>query len=113
MSLIPEHQIPEHCVDGAAGLSQAAAASMALEVHADWAVAGTSSMQRSLEVQDFKAALALVQAIGAAAEEENHHPDLLISRYRRVTVTLTTHDAGGLSANDFVMARRCDALVPE
>lgn len=70
-------------------------------------------MRRSLEVQDFKAALALLNAVGAAAEEENHHPDLLISNYRHVTVTLSTHDAGGLTANDFVMARRCDALAPD
>ncbi len=82
-------------------------------VHADWAIDGTASMQRRLEVQDFKAALALVNRIGAAAEEENHHPDLLISDYRFVSVILTTHDAGGLTANDFVMARRCDALASE
>lgn len=80
-------------------------------VHADWAIDGVDSMQRRLEVQDFEAALALVNRIGAAAEDENHHPDLLISNYRFVTVTLTTHDAGGLTANDFVMARRCDALA--
>ncbi len=84
---------------------------MASEVHADWAIVGNESIERRLEVQDFKAALALVNAIGAAADEENHHPDLSISNYRFVTVLLTTHDAGGLTANDFVMARRCDALA--
>lgn len=103
--------IPEHCVDGLEALSEAAVRSMAAAVHADWTIDGTRSMSRHLLVQDFKAALALVNAIGAEAEAENHHPDLLISNHHNVTVSLTTHDGGGLTANDFVMARICDALA--
>lgn len=68
-------------------------------------------MSRSLKVQDFKAALKLVNAIGEAAEAHNHHPDLSITDYCHVTVTLSTHDAGGITANDFALARQADALA--
>ena len=103
--------IPKSCRDGAPALSSEEVAAMAEGLQPGWTVDGTASLTRSLEVQDFKAALRLVNRLGEAAEEENHHPDLLISNYRQVTITLSTHDVGGLSANDFVMARRADALV--
>ena len=60
---------------------------------------------------DFAAALAALNALAEIAEEENHHPDLTISDYRCLTVSLTTHDAGGLTANDFVVARRADGVL--
>lgn len=103
--------IPDRCVDGASALSDTDVESLRGELHVDWRVDGTASIERRLEVQDFQAALALVNAIGAAAEEENHHPDLSIVDYRRVVVRLTTHDAGGLTANDFVLARRVDRVA--
>jgi 4a-hydroxytetrahydrobiopterin dehydratase len=45
--------------------------------------------------------------VAAAAEAANHHPDMLI-QYRQVTLTLTSHDAGGLTDRDFRLARRID-----
>ena len=57
------------------------------------------------------AALAALNALAEIAEEENHHPDLTISDYRCLRVSLTTHDAGGLTANDFVVARRADGVL--
>ena len=59
---------------------------------------------------DFAAGLALVNRIGEAAESANHHPDLLLT-YPRVTVTLTSHDVGGVTARDVDMARRIDELA--
>ncbi|MCH8992880.1 MAG: 4a-hydroxytetrahydrobiopterin dehydratase, partial [Acidobacteria bacterium] len=44
------------------------------------------------------------------ADELNHHPDLFIG-YQRVRVALSTHDAGGLTAYDFEMARRIQAIA--
>ena len=46
--------------------------------------------------------------VAALAEAADHHPDILIE-YRNVTLTLTTHDAGGLTARDFSLAARIDA----
>ena len=53
----------------------------------------------------------LVNLVGAAAERENHHPDLAISGWNKVTFRLSTHDAGGLTGNDFVLAREIDVLI--
>ena len=49
-----------------------------------------------------------VNRLTPEAEEMNHHPDLAIS-WNTVTVTITTHSEGGLTANDFELARRIDA----
>ena len=55
----------------------------------------------------FLHAIALVAAAAAAAEAADHHPDMDI-RWRRVTFTLTTHDAGGLTAKDLDLAAAVD-----
>jgi 4a-hydroxytetrahydrobiopterin dehydratase len=59
---------------------------------------------------DFSGAVALVDAIEPVANEANHHPDLAIS-WETVTVMITTHSAGGLTAADFELAARIDALA--
>ena len=59
--------------------------------------------------KDFAAALAYVNAVGALAEEKNHHPDIDI-RWNTVTLRLTTHSEGGLTHLDLDLARLIDAL---
>ena len=56
---------------------------------------------------DFRAALAFVNRVGELAERAGHHPDIDI-RYNTVTLTLCTHDAGGLTTKDFELARAID-----
>jgi 4a-hydroxytetrahydrobiopterin dehydratase len=58
---------------------------------------------------DFKASVDFVNRLTPEAEEMNHHPDLEIS-WKTVTVTVSTHSEGGLTDNDFELARRIDAL---
>jgi len=58
---------------------------------------------------DFAGALAFVNAVGARAEEANHHPDIDI-RWDTVTLHLSTHSAGGLTAKDVELARAIDAI---
>lgn len=58
----------------------------------------------------FTTGLALVNQIGDAAETANHHPDLLLT-YPTVSVTLTSHDVGGVTRRDVDMARRIDQLA--
>jgi 4a-hydroxytetrahydrobiopterin dehydratase len=60
---------------------------------------------------DFAQALAWVNRVGALAEEQNHHPDIAIA-WNRVTLTLSTHSAGGLTAKDLDLAAAIDALDP-
>jgi 4a-hydroxytetrahydrobiopterin dehydratase len=59
---------------------------------------------------DFSGAVALVNAIEPVANEMNHHPDVSIS-WETVTVMITTHSDGGLTANDFELAAKIDALA--
>jgi 4a-hydroxytetrahydrobiopterin dehydratase len=56
----------------------------------------------------FGEALAFANRVAALAEQVDHHPDILI-QYNRVTLTLTSHDAQGLTERDFALARRIDA----
>jgi 4a-hydroxytetrahydrobiopterin dehydratase len=54
--------------------------------------------------------MAFVERIAGRAEAVQHHPDILI-RYSRVTLSLSTHDAGGITEKDFDFARAADALA--
>ncbi|MCU4183935.1 4a-hydroxytetrahydrobiopterin dehydratase [Acidiferrimicrobium sp. IK] len=65
---------------------------------------------RTIETDSFPAAIDLVRAVADIAEEMNHHPDIDI-RWRTVTFTLRTHDAGGVTKLDIDQAKRIDALV--
>ncbi|HET6151406.1 MAG TPA: 4a-hydroxytetrahydrobiopterin dehydratase [Marmoricola sp.] len=66
---------------------------------------------RTVEAASFLDGLDLVQAVGRAAEEADHHPDIDI-RWRRITFVLSTHSAGGLTEQDFALARTIDRLSP-
>ena len=68
------------------------------------------AIERDFKLEDFKGSVELVNRLLPVAEEMNHHPDLAIS-WDTVTVTVTTHSEGGLTENDFELARRIDALV--
>ena len=61
------------------------------------------AIQRTFALPDFRAALAFVAYVGELAESHGHHPDIDI-RYDKVTLTLSTHSAGGLTAKDFDLA---------
>jgi 4a-hydroxytetrahydrobiopterin dehydratase len=66
---------------------------------------------RTFQFKDFPAAVKFVNAVAETAEEAWHHPDIDI-RWNKVTLTLTSHDAGGLTEKDFALAKRFDGLSP-
>jgi 4a-hydroxytetrahydrobiopterin dehydratase len=66
----------------------------------------------SVKLRDFAAALKFVNAVGAAAEAANHHPDIDI-RWNTVNLALTTHDSGGLTVFDLALAAAIDRLRPD
>lgn len=68
------------------------------------------SITRSLELEDFRAAMLFTGAVAYVAEAANHHPDITIS-WNRVTLTLSTHSAGGLTRADLELAGRLNALM--
>ncbi|HEU0013876.1 MAG TPA: 4a-hydroxytetrahydrobiopterin dehydratase [Longimicrobium sp.] len=72
---------------------------------------GIPRLERVFDFPDFAGALAFTNRVGAAAEEQGHHPALL-TEWGRVTVTWWTHKIRGLHRNDFVMAARTDRLAP-
>ncbi len=59
----------------------------------------------------FTPATAFVAKIAPLADGMDHHPDVLIHKYKRVKITLWTHSAGGLTQNDFDLAAKIDALA--
>ena len=73
-----------------------------------WHRAG-AIISRTFEFKDFPAAMDFVNAVATLAEQSQHHPDIDV-RWNKVTLALTTHDAGGLTEKDFALARQCDAL---
>lgn len=81
----------------------------ALKGLADWSLVG-EAIQRTYQFTDFQTAMRFVAGVADAAEQAQHHPDILI-RYSRVTLTLATHDAGGITEKDFALAAACDALA--
>ncbi|WP_433298177.1 4a-hydroxytetrahydrobiopterin dehydratase [Actinoplanes sp. CA-030573] len=71
-----------------------------------------NSLNTRIHSRDFATGLALVDAIGAAAEEANHHPDIDL-RYPYVDIRLVSHDTGGVTERDVRMARTISALAAE
>jgi 4a-hydroxytetrahydrobiopterin dehydratase len=74
----------------------------------DWTRAG-DSITRTVELKDFRAAMLFMGAVAYMAEKANHHPDILV-QWNKVTLTLSTHSAGGLTAADMALAGHLDAL---
>lgn len=66
-------------------------------------------IQSIRKFKDFVEAIAFVNKLVAPAEAAGHHPDIEIS-YNKVTISLTTHDAGGLTAKDFTLAQEISTL---
>jgi 4a-hydroxytetrahydrobiopterin dehydratase len=80
----------------------------ALALIPDWKLQD-ATIVRTFQFKDFPAAVKFVEAVAGIAEEAWHHPDIDI-RWNKVTLTLTTHDAGGLTEKDFALARQFEAL---
>lgn len=77
----------------------------------EWSQPG-EEIQRTYRFKDFVVAMSFVDQIATLAEHEHHHPDILI-RYSRVTLSLSTHDAGGITDKDFDFAHAADRLAVE
>jgi 4a-hydroxytetrahydrobiopterin dehydratase len=80
-----------------------------LEALSGWSRRG-AALVKTFKLPGFPAAIAFVTHIGFLAEAAAHHPDIDI-RYNKVTLTLSTHDAGGLTAKDFELAAAADEVI--
>jgi 4a-hydroxytetrahydrobiopterin dehydratase len=75
----------------------------------NWNVVNEHHLHRVFRFPDFKTALDFVNRVGGVAEEQGHHPDLLLA-WGRVEVTIFTHKVDGLTESDFVLAAKIDRL---
>ena len=75
----------------------------------DWEVYENKRIEKMFKFKTFRESIDFVNQVAGLAEQENHHPDIII-RYTRVTLELTTHTIKGLSENDFIMASKIDLL---
>lgn len=76
-----------------------------------WEVAG-EALRREFRFSDFVEAFGFMTRVAILAEASNHHPEWS-NVYSRVTIELTTHDAGGISERDFTLAGRIDRLLSD
>ena len=74
-----------------------------------WQVVDEHHLNRTFTFSDFKRALDFVNRVGALAEEQGHHPDIMLA-WGKVEITLWTHKINGLTESDFIMAAKIDAL---
>ncbi len=89
-----EHQIEEH-----------------MGALPEWKLAAEGRViRRGYKFPDFVSAMAFLQRVAKLAELEGHHPDLHLTAYKYVAIELSTHAIGGLSANDFIVAAKIDAV---
>jgi 4a-hydroxytetrahydrobiopterin dehydratase len=89
-------------------LSEAQAAELMASVP-EWTLED-DAISRDLDFEDFRGSLAFVESVADIAEEQDHHPDIVIS-YDRVRLFLSTHKAGGLTEKDFALAAAIDRLL--
>lgn len=82
----------------------------ALEHRPDWSLEGVE-IHREFTLEDFASALNFVVNVGKAAEDADHHPDIFLHGWNKVRITLSTHSAGGLTAQDFALAATIDGLA--
>lgn len=83
-------------------------ATEALAAAPGWSIEG-DKLTRTFTFDLYKGGVEFASAVGSAADQLDHHPDILIG-YKKVTVSVNTHDVGGLSPYDFELARRIDSL---
>ncbi len=77
----------------------------------DWKpVADRDAITRTIKFTDFSEAFAFMTRVAMLAEQANHHPEWF-NVYNTVTITLSTHDAGGLTMKDVELATRIDTLI--
>ena len=75
----------------------------------NWEVVDEHHIHRIFKFPDFQQALAFVNRVGAVAEQQGHHPDILLT-WGKVEITIWTHSVKGLTESDFILAAKIDQL---
>ena len=80
-----------------------------LPERSEWKIVEGHHLVRTYKFSDFKSALAFVNRVGVLAEEQGHHPDILLG-WGKAEITTWTHSVNGLTESDFILAAKIDAL---
>ena len=78
--------------------------------HPDWQLGEDGQLHAAYTLKNFTQVMLFVNAIAHLAEVANHHPDLLIHDWKHLSISLMTHDQGGITDNDFALIDQIDAL---
>jgi len=100
----------KHSVQKAPKLDPARIEALLSEVPGYQVVDSRSVISKDYKFADFYETIAFVNALAYIANQEDHHPDLEVS-YNKCRVSFSTHDAGGLTENDFICAARVNTLI--
>ena len=80
--------------------------------HPDWEI-NPKYLKRTLTLSNFREAVRFVNRVAEVAERLDHHPDILIHSWNKVTLTLSSHDTGGITARDLRLAEEIERLLRE
>jgi 4a-hydroxytetrahydrobiopterin dehydratase len=106
MSLAEKHCVP--CRGGVPALKGDSLDALKSQL-TGWQVVDEHHLVKSYSFPDFRTALDFVNKAGAIAEEEGHHPDLLLS-WGKVEAKIWTHKVDGLTESDFILAAKLDQI---
>jgi thioredoxin-dependent peroxiredoxin len=106
-----EEELPAHCKPCEGGVPPMPKEKIEalLAKHRGWELEEGKKLKKEFKFKDFLEAKYFLDLLGIIAEEQGHHPAFFLN-YNKLKVTLTTHAAGGLTDNDFIMARIIDEL---
>ncbi|MGE3973592.1 MAG: 4a-hydroxytetrahydrobiopterin dehydratase [Bdellovibrionales bacterium] len=82
----------------------------ALPDYKGWSINPNDQIEKTYEFKTFASAILFVNAVAQRSEMLNHHPDILVL-FNKVTLSLSTHDAGGVTEKDFELAQETDSLI--
>jgi len=113
-ALAVKEELPSHCKPCEGGISALAKDKVdrLLAMHRGWLLVEDKKIVKEFKFKDFVEAKYFLDLISIIAEEQGHHPNFSLI-YNKLKVTLATHAAGGLTENDFIMAKIIDGLGGE
>ena len=97
------------CQKGTPPLQEEEITKLLPSLQSDWKAVDLHHLEREFHFLNFKQALDFTIKVGALAEAEGHHPDILLS-WGKAKITLWTHKINGLSDNDFILAAKIDRI---